>query len=130
MLEIPIVQRKPTVVDSRDKGKRLELDAAALLRGIGFTGAERCQQFQGLGSDGDIRVPGVPIHWEVKGRANIAIYKWVDQALADCRRGRVPTVMMKGDRRPWLLMLRAGDLPMLVRASMEAGVVSAQAETQ
>lgn len=126
---IPIVQRKPTLVDSRNKGKRLELDAAALLRGIGFQGAERCQQFQGLGSDGDIRVPGVPIHWEVKGRQAIRVYTWMDQALADCRRGRVPTVMMKGDRRPWLLMLRAGDLPMLVKASMEAGIVRAQAQS-
>lgn len=117
------------MVDSRDKGKRLELEAAAVLRDVGFAGTERCQQYQGLGSDGDIRTPGVPIHWEVKGRRAIHVYGWVEQARNDARRGRVPAVLAKADRKPWLLVVRACDLPFLVQACKEAGIGSTQAET-
>ena len=117
------------MVDSRAKGARLERLAAQLLRTIGFANSERCQQFQGLGSDGDVRTPDVPIHWEVKGRKEISIYRWMEQASRDARRGRVPAVLVKADAKPWLLLVRAEDLPHMVEACKEAGVGSPQAKT-
>ena len=121
------------MVDSRAKGARLERLAAQLLRTIGFAHSERCQQFQGLGSDGDVRTPDVPIHWEVKGRKELTIYRFMEQACRDARRGRVPAVLLKADSKPWLLMLRAEDLPHLLEACKEAfkeaNVGGAQAET-
>lgn len=99
-----------------------------MLRRIGFARSERCQQYQGLGSDGDVRTPDVPIHWEVKGRRRISLYRWMDQACNDARRGRVPAVLAKADGRPWLLMVRAEDLPQLVQACKEAGIGIAQVE--
>lgn len=99
-------------MNSKRKGSRLEREAAAVLRSIGLD-ARRTQQYQGLGSDGDLVVPGVPIYWESKGRRSIGVYPWMEEATASAR-GRLPVVLCRGDRKAWLCVVEVRLLPRLV----------------
>lgn len=99
-------------MNSKRKGSRLELEAAAVLRSIGLD-ARRTQQYQGLGSDGDLVVPELPIYWESKGRRSIGVYSWIEEATASAR-GRLPVLLCRGDRKPWLCVVEVAALPRLV----------------
>jgi len=105
-------------VNSRAKGARVELAAAAELNALGLS-ARRTVQYQGLHSDGDVVVDGVSVHLEVKSRAEIHCYRWMEQAIDDARRGRMPALLMKADRKPWLLCFRLTDLPCLFKAMLQ-----------
>jgi hypothetical protein len=102
-------------VDSRDKGKRGEREAAAKLNEVLNTKAYRSQQFSG--ADGDADLSGVPgIHVEVKRREKGNVAGWVDQAVEDAADDVVPIVMHRASRRPWLITVRLDDLPDLASA--------------
>ena len=100
-------------MNSRNKGKRIELEACKALRALGLQ-AERTVQHEGRGSAGDIRVFGTTLHAEVKGRATITACRFMDQAIRDCRRGATPAVLMRENRGPFLLLCRLQDIPALV----------------
>jgi hypothetical protein len=95
-------------VNSRDKGKRGELEACRALRALGLD-AERTVQHEGRGSAGDVRVFGCNAHLEVKLREQFTVYKHMAQAIRDCRPGGVPAVLLKQNRSPFLLMLQLSD---------------------
>jgi len=103
-------------VDSRDKGKRGEREAAAKLNEVlKHAGAYRSQQFSG--ADGDADLSGVPgIHVEVKRRERGNVAGWVDQAVEDAADDVVPIVMHRASHRPWLITVRLEDLPDLASA--------------
>lgn len=98
------------MLNSRAKGKRIELDATHALRVLGVR-AERTAQHQGKGSSGDILIYGSTVHCEVKGHAAIAACRFMDQAIADARPGSVPLVLMRENRGEWMAMLRLADAP-------------------
>lgn len=83
-----------------------------MLRSIGLK-ARRTQQYQGLGSDGDLVVPDLPIYWEAKGRRSIGVYPWIEEAIANARE-RLPVLLCRGDRKPWLCVVEVSALPRLV----------------
>jgi hypothetical protein len=112
------------MTNSRQKGKRLERLAVAALKLLGFN-AERTQQYQGRGSNGDVRVYGTHLHVEVKGRATITAARWMDQAVSDSMPHTIPLVVMREDRGPWLAMCRLHDLPQLAEQHA-AGVAHAK----
>ena len=99
-------------MNSRAKGKRVELGAAEALRSIGLD-ARRSAQYQGVGSDGDLIVEPSELHVEVKARQRISVYAWHDQARRDAR-GKTPILLMRADRRPFLAVVMLDDLPRLV----------------
>lgn len=106
------------VVNSRQKGKRGELEWAVFLRGHGYA-ARRGQQYNGLGGE-DVVAEDLPgLHFEVK-RTERFPHEAVDQAARDAG-GRVPVVAWRRNRGPWLVILRAEDaLPMFETQRAEA----------
>lgn len=105
-------------MNSRRKGKRLELDACRALRALGFT-CQRTQQYQGSGSYGDVEIAGTTLHAEVKGRRAINMLRWMEQADRDRRPGTKPIVLMRENAGPWHLLLRLEDLPRVIEEYME-----------
>jgi len=100
-------------VNSRAKGKRGELEFAKFCREVlGLEGARRTQQYCGSDGVGDVTVPGLDVHWEVKRPKTLPVQtrKYMEQALSDARLSDVPVVTMREDGGDWLLMLRAEDL--------------------
>jgi len=99
-------------MNSRAKGKRIELEACKALRALGLT-VQRTQQYQGSGSNGDIEVAGTVLHVEVKGREEIATLRWMDQADRDKRADAIPMVMMRENAGEFHIMLKIEELPRL-----------------
>lgn len=90
-------------MNSRDKGKRGELEAAHLLKDHGYD-ARRGQQFSGANGDAD--VVGLPgIHLEVKRVEKLNIENAVEQSIRDAREGEKPAVLHRKNRRKWLVTM-------------------------
>lgn len=94
-------------INSRQKGKRVELEAAKYLRALGFDGAKRGQQHSGSPDSPDILAPDLAVHLEVKGveAIDIGLGPWRDaikQAQEDA--GERPwAVLWKRNRTAWRL---------------------------
>ena len=86
-------------MNSRDKGKRGELEAAHLLQDYGYD-ARRGQQY--AGANGDPDVVGLPgIHIEVKRVEKLNIDDALDQSIRDSREGEKPVVMHRKNKTMW-----------------------------
>lgn len=107
-------------VNSRDKGKRGELEWAGYLREqFGCMNAHRGQQFRG-GADSPDCLDGIPsTHVEVKRTEHLRLHEAVAQAVKDAGDGAVPYVAHRSNRRPWLVTVRASDLLDLARLVVE-----------
>ncbi len=109
-------------MNSRDKGKRGELEFAALLRDQGYTEARRGQQYRG-GDDSPDVVGVAGVHHEVKRTERFAIYDAVDQARRDAAPLAMPVVAhrcnskLKSCRGEWLFVLGADDYFRLLKAA-------------
>lgn len=91
-------------MDSREKGKRGELELSHFLTAHGFD-ARRGQQY--CGSNGDADVVGVPgYHLEVKRVEKLNIEKAMQQSIDDARENEVPVVVHRKNRKPWLVTMR------------------------
>ena len=111
---------------SRTKGKAGEREWAAFLRDLGID-ARRSQQYAGGVGSADVVSDLAGVHWEVKRYARIAAARFLDQAVRDSAGESAPVVAMREDRGPWILMLRAEDLPKVATAI--AGVVATSPTT-
>lgn len=90
-------------MNSRDKGKRGELEAAHLLQKYGYD-ARRGQQYSG--SNGDPDVVGLPgIHLEVKRVEKLNLNNAMAQSIRDAREGEKPIVMHRTNREPWKITM-------------------------
>lgn len=91
---------------SRQKGKRGEREAAALVRDAWGIAARRGRQYAGHPDAPDVTadIPGV--HLEVKRRERCRPGEWLEQALADAG-DELPVVLHRRTRQPWLLTLHA-----------------------
>jgi Holliday junction resolvase len=100
-------------VNSRNKGKRGELELAAFLREHGFPDARRGQQFRGGADSPD--VVGLPgIHIEVKRVESGQLYTWLDQSIWDAGKGEIPVVAHRRNDREWVAILLLQDFLKLV----------------
>ena len=94
-------------MNSRQKGKRGELEAAHLLREYGFE-ARRGQQFSGANGDPD--VVGLPgIHLEVKRVEKLNLEAAMQQSITDARINEIPIVMHRKNRGQWLVTMTFSD---------------------
>lgn len=90
-------------INSRQKGKRGELELAHKLQEFGFD-ARRSQQYAGINNDAD--VVGLPhLHIECKRVQSLNINKAMEQAKRDARDVEVPVVMHRKDRQEWKVTL-------------------------
>lgn len=95
------------LVNSRQKGKRGELEACHYLKDeFGIT-ARRTQQFCGKAGDSDIVLEDLPqLHVEVKRVEALNIHKAIEQAESDCKPGQVPVVLHRKNGKPWLATVK------------------------
>ena len=95
-------------MNSRDKGKRGELELAHILQRYGYS-ARRGQQYSGANGDADvIGLPG--IHIEVKRVESLNLYKAMEQAMNDSDgTGKIPTVFHRKNNKQWLVTMNLND---------------------
>lgn len=86
---------------SRNKGKRGEREAAALLTGAGFP-ARRAVQYKGTAGSADISCPILEdrFHLEVKRVEERRGPTWLRQCREDAP-DLIPIVLIKQSRQPW-----------------------------
>lgn len=90
-------------MNSRDKGKRGERDAARCLEGVLGMPARRGVQYQGGPDSPDVLVDGLGLHFEVKYSSRLRIYDAMEQATGDsCLTDKVPVVLYRRPGRLWL----------------------------
>jgi len=99
-------------MNSKNKGKRGELQVAKMLRDQGLP-ARRGQQYCGI-EGVDVAGPE-GYHFEVKWVEKLNVYGAMKQALEDARPGEVPVVAHKKNREEWLATMRLADLIELIK---------------
>ena len=91
-------------MNSRNKGKRGELEAAHLLKEYGYD-ARRGQQY--AGANGDPDVVGLPrIHLEINRVEKLNIDDALSQSIRDAKEEEVPVVMHRKNRTEWKITMR------------------------
>ena len=99
------------MINSRDKGKRGELEAAKAWEEIFGVEMRRSQQFCGRSDESDDIIGQPGVSFEVKRVARINVQRIVAKAVEDAAAGRVAVVLHRGDHQPWLVSLQLEDLP-------------------
>ena len=100
---------------SRQKGKRAEREAAAVLSELLGVSVRRAQQYAGGVDSADvIGVADDRLHIEVKHQERMHLYEWLEQSIRDAEH-KCPIVMHRANRRPWLVSFRLADLVRLCR---------------
>ena len=103
-------------MNSKDKGKRAEREAASVLRAVFGCEFRRSQQYAGGVDSADVVGGPADLHWEVKHQERMRLYDWMDQAVADSDSGeKIPLVLHRQNRKEWLVTLRVNDLVALGR---------------
>lgn len=101
-------------MNSRNKGKRGELEAAHILKEYGYD-ARRSQQYAGINSDAD--VVGLPgIHLEIKRVEKLNIDTALEQSVRDARGEEIPVVMHRRNRTEWKITMQLIDWMELYQA--------------
>lgn len=115
-------------MNSRAKGKRGELEAAAFLTINGFPARRGCQ-FAGSPDSPDVACPFfVGVHFEVKRTERTDIDGWLRQAVTDAG-GKLPVVLHRKNGGAWIGIVRAEDLLALLRET-NPGRVARNSEQQ
>ena len=111
--------------NSRQKGKRGELDAAHTLRQLFAWTTRRTQQFKGTTDSSDIEVAETPdAFWEVKREEQLSVFKAMATAVAEAG-PKLPILMHRRNNTEWLVTVRLVDLTRLAEV-----VVTAQARPE
>ena len=105
------------MVNSRQKGKRGELEIAHILKERGYD-ARRGQQYSGANGDPDVVGLG-GIHMEVKRVEALNIYKAMEQSINDARDDETAVVMHRKNGKEWLTTMRLVDWLDMYERSMK-----------
>jgi hypothetical protein len=99
-------------VNSRQKGKRLEREAARSWSLAIGSGARRSVQYSGDNGDADLRVDVEGLHVEVKGRKSIGALRFYEQAEEDAAKtASIPLVLLREDGdTDWYCLVRLNDM--------------------
>ena len=95
------------MTNSRQKGKRGELELAAFLRGFGID-ARRGQQYSGANGDADV-IGLEGHHIECKRVERLDLYSAIKQSKHDARFGELAVVMHRKSREEWLITMTLED---------------------
>lgn len=94
-------------INSKQKGKRGELELANKLKTHGFD-CRRGQQY--CGSNGDADVVGLPgIHIEAKRTEKLHLTDAMSQSISDAKAWQMPTVMHRKNNEDWLVTMKLED---------------------
>lgn len=106
-------------MNSRDKGKRGELELAKILGCYGYE-TRRGQQY--CGANGDADVIGLPgVHIECKRVEALNIYAAMEQSTADAKEGEAPAVFHRKNKKPWLVTMCLDDWMELFKRAEKEG---------
>lgn len=103
------------MINSREKGKRAEREAAAILNeNVPNAQARRAQQYSGTEGSADLIAQGLPGLWlEVKQRQSMNIHKVMDESEENC--GELcPVVMHRKNNTDWLVTVKVEDIRIFV----------------
>ena len=91
-------------MNSKDKGKRGELEVAHILTFFGFDSRRTAQYCGNTGDAAD--VTGLEgFHIEVKRCETTKIWDWIAQAHRDHKEGEIPLVVFRKSRERWQVVL-------------------------
>lgn len=97
------------MTNSKQKGKRGELQFANLLKDHGFV-ARRGQQFKGGADSPDVICESLPdIHFEIKNCERLNLWDAMYQSASEMGSGQIPVVAWKRNRKNWLVTMRIED---------------------
>ena len=103
-------------MNSREKGKRGEREAADFLTINGLPARRGCQ-FAGSPDSPDVFCPLLPgVHLEIKRCERTDLEGWLRQAAADAGH-KLPVVIHRKNNGPWIGIVRAEDLLKLLQKS-------------
>jgi hypothetical protein len=95
-------------LNSKNKGKRYELELARDFRMEGYPNARRSAQY--CGANGDADVMGLPhIHVEAKHVERLNLRDAMDQAVRDAKDGELPAVFHRKNNYKTLVTMRMQD---------------------
>ena len=107
-------------VNSREKGKRGEIELAHELERFGYA-ARRGRQFCGLNGEPDvIGVPG--LHIECKRVESLNVEKALQQSERDARPHELPVVMHRKNRESWKVTMRLAEFMELLNEKTDRTV--------
>ena len=96
-------------MNSKAKGSAGEREFAAVLTAHGFPAHRNEQRFTGGFDRPDVSAEGLEgYHFEVKRVERLNVSQAMQQAMRDCA-GRVPTVVHRRSREPWLITMQLDD---------------------
>ena len=105
------------MTNSREKGKRGELEVAHILQARGYE-ARRGQQYAGINGDADvIGLPGW--HIEVKRTENFRLWSALDQAKRDAKDQETPVVFHRKNGSSWVAVLDIDDFLDLIEEAKD-----------
>lgn len=85
------------MINSKQKGKRYELEIAKYFKELGFDKARRSVQYNGQAEEGQADIVGVPfLHIECKHNESLNVEKALQQAIRDnqaSKKSRIPVVI-------------------------------------
>ena len=101
------------MINSKEKGKKGELELAKILKDkYGFE-CRRSQQFCGKGGE-SADVIGLPfIHIECKRVEKLNIDEALNQAINDCKQGMIPAVFHRKNKTKWKVTMDLDDFMLL-----------------
>ena len=103
-------------MNSRAKGARGERAWRDELRAAGWMSARRGQQFAGSPDSPDVVCPQLScFHFEVKHCERGNPFEFIAQAVRDAGEEKIPTVAMRRNRQPFIVILRTADFFALLR---------------
>lgn len=106
--------------NSRQKGKRGELDAAHTLNTLFAWSARRTQQYKGTTDSSDVEVEQTPdAFWEVKREERLNVGEALARAVADAG-PKLPILMHRRNNTEWLVTVRLVDLGRLANVVFKA----------
>ena len=98
-------------MNSKEKGKRGELEISKILRSYGYD-TRRSVQYSGANGDADVvGVPGV--HIEIKRVEKLNIDNAMEQSIRDALEDETPVVMHRKNGKKWLVTMRLDDWMMI-----------------
>lgn len=103
-------------MNSIAKGKRGERAWRDELRAAGYTSARRGQQFAGSPDSPDVVCPELDgFHFEVKHQERGNPFEFLAQAVRDAGAAKIPTLAMRRNLHPFIIVLRAEDFFAMLR---------------
>lgn len=96
-------------MNSKQKGKRGELELSHVLNKLGFN-TRRTAQYNGKETGSLADLVGIPgVHIECKRNERLNIHDAMDQAIRDAKDDEAPMVFHRKNNKPWLVTMTLKD---------------------